>query len=42
MHYVVVSDHGMAALSPDRMIVLDNYIDVAAMDVVDWAPVLGL
>ena len=42
VHYIVVSDHGMAALSPDRMIVLDNYIDVAAMDVVDWAPVLGL
>ncbi len=42
MHYVVVSDHGMAALSPDRMIVLDDYIDVATMDVVDWAPVLGL
>src|ERR687898_1376046 len=32
VHYVVVSDHGMAALSPDRMIVLDNYIDVAVMD----------
>ena len=42
MHYVVVSDHGMAALSPDRMIVLDDYIDVAAVDVVDWAPVLGV
>ena len=42
VHYVVVSDHGMAALSPDRMIVLDDYIDVATTDVVDWAPVLGL
>ena len=42
VHYVVVSDHGMAALSPDRMIVLDHLIDVAQMDVVDWAPVLGL
>ena len=42
VHYVVVSDHGMAALSPDRMIVLDRYIDVAATDVVDWAPVLGV
>jgi predicted AlkP superfamily pyrophosphatase or phosphodiesterase len=42
VHYVVVSDHGMAALSPDRMIVLDNLIDVAQMDVIDWAPVLGL
>ena len=42
VHYVVTSDHGMAALSPDRMIVLDNYIDVATADVVDWAPVLAL
>ncbi len=42
MHYVMVSDHGMAALSRDRMIVLDDYVDVATMDVVDWAPVLGL
>ncbi len=42
VHYVIVSDHGMAALSPDRVIVLDDYIDVASADVVDWAPVLGL
>ena len=42
MHYVVVSDHGMAALSRDRMIVLDDYLDVATMDIVDWSPVLGL
>ena len=42
VHYVVVSDHGMAALSPERMILIDDYIDVAAADVVDWAPVLAL
>jgi hypothetical protein len=30
VNYVVVSDHGMAALSPDRTIVLDDYIDVTA------------
>jgi predicted AlkP superfamily pyrophosphatase or phosphodiesterase len=42
VHYVVVSDHGMAALSPDRMIVLDDYIDVSTVDVVDWAPILAL
>lgn len=42
VHFVVVSDHGMAALSPDRMIVVDDYIDIATADVVDWAPVLGL
>ena len=42
VHYVLVSDHGMAALSTDRMIVLDDYIDVSTADVVDWAPVLAL
>jgi predicted AlkP superfamily pyrophosphatase or phosphodiesterase len=42
VHYVVVSDHGMAALSSDRMIVLDSFIDVASVDVVDWSPLLGL
>jgi len=42
VNYIVVSDHGMAALSPDRMIVLDDYIDVSTADVIDWAPVLAL
>lgn len=42
VNYVVVSDHGMAALSPDRVIVLDDYIDITTADVVDWAPVLEL
>lgn len=42
VNYVVVSDHGMAALSRDRMIVLDDYIDPATADIIDWAPVLGV
>jgi predicted AlkP superfamily pyrophosphatase or phosphodiesterase len=42
VHYVVVSDHGMAALSTDRVIVLDDYIDIGAMDIVDWSPLLAL
>jgi predicted AlkP superfamily pyrophosphatase or phosphodiesterase len=42
VHYVIVSDHGMSALSPDRTIVLDDYIDVSTADVVDWSPLLGL
>jgi predicted AlkP superfamily pyrophosphatase or phosphodiesterase len=42
VHYVIVSDHGMSQLSPDRMIILDNYLDVSTVDVVDWAPVLAL
>jgi len=42
VNYVVVSDHGMAALSADRVIQLDDYIDVATADIVDWSPVLAL
>jgi predicted AlkP superfamily pyrophosphatase or phosphodiesterase len=42
VHYVIVSDHGMAALSTDRTIALDDYLDLSTVDVVDWAPVLGL
>ena len=42
VNYVVVSDHGMAALDPARVILLDDYIDLATADVVDWSPVLGL
>jgi predicted AlkP superfamily pyrophosphatase or phosphodiesterase len=42
VHYVIVSDHGMAAVNRDRLIVVDDYIDVDQMDVVDWSPVLAL
>jgi predicted AlkP superfamily pyrophosphatase or phosphodiesterase len=42
VNYVIVSDHGMSALSPDRVIVLDDYIDVSTADVIDWSPLLGL
>jgi len=42
VNYVIVSDHGMAQLSADRMIVLDDYINVDPEEVTDWAPVLGI
>jgi predicted AlkP superfamily pyrophosphatase or phosphodiesterase len=42
VNYIVVSDHGMSALSPDRVIVLDDYIDLASVEVIDWAPVVGV
>jgi predicted AlkP superfamily pyrophosphatase or phosphodiesterase len=42
VHYVVVSDHGMAAVSAERVVVLDDYINVDEADVVDWSPVLAL
>jgi len=42
VNYVVVSDHGMAPTSPDRRIVLDDYVDPDTVDVIDWSPVLAL
>jgi len=39
---VVVSDHGMAGLSSDRRILLDDYIDVKAVDVLEANGFLAL
>jgi predicted AlkP superfamily pyrophosphatase or phosphodiesterase len=39
---IVVSDHGMAAVSRERTIVLDDYIDVSTVDLIDSSPILGL
>lgn len=36
---IIVSDHGMAPVSGDRQIVLDDYIDLTTIDVIDWTPV---
>lgn len=42
VHYIVLSDHGMSQLSPDRVIVLDDYVDLSTVDVIDWSPVVTL
>jgi len=39
---VIVSDHGMAETSAERVIALDDYIDLDDVRVVDWTPVLAL
>jgi predicted AlkP superfamily pyrophosphatase or phosphodiesterase len=36
--YVVVSDHGMAPTSDDRLIFLDDYLAPGEIDVVEWSP----
>lgn len=38
---VVVSDHGMAAVSPDRVVLLDDALDLDAVDV-DWGEPVGV
>jgi len=40
--FVVVSDHGMAPMSDDRVIFLDDYLDLSRVDVADWGEVVQL
>ncbi|MGE0439196.1 MAG: ectonucleotide pyrophosphatase/phosphodiesterase [Gemmatimonadales bacterium] len=39
---VIVSDHGMTGISPDRVIFLDDYVPIEPGDIVDLAPVTAL
>lgn len=42
VNVVVVSDHGMASASTDRVVVLDDYIALDDVRIVDLNPTLGL
>jgi predicted AlkP superfamily pyrophosphatase or phosphodiesterase len=42
VNLVLVSDHGMSQLSPERVIVLDDYLDVDEIDLIDSAPIVGI
>jgi len=42
VNIVVVSDHGMSPTSRDRIIFIDDYVDLDAAHAVDWNPVLAL
>jgi predicted AlkP superfamily pyrophosphatase or phosphodiesterase len=42
INIVVVSDHGMAPTSEDRVVVLDDYIPLKDVEVIDINPTLGL
>lgn len=39
---IVVSDHGMAEVSSQRTIALDDYVSMDSLDVGDWSPVATL
>jgi predicted AlkP superfamily pyrophosphatase or phosphodiesterase len=41
-NFVLVSDHGMTPLSQERTIVLDDYIDMATVDLIDSSPIVAL
>ena len=42
VNIIVVSDHGMSATSPERVIFVDDYVDLETANPVDWNPVLAL
>ena len=42
VNLVVVADHGMTAISADRVVYLDDYLDLSTMQVIDWMPVTGI
>lgn len=39
---ILVADHGMADVSRERVIALDDYVDLSTVDVVDWNPVAAI
>jgi predicted AlkP superfamily pyrophosphatase or phosphodiesterase len=39
VNIVVVADHGMVPIAPERSIFLDDYINMDDVDVVDWGPI---
>ncbi len=41
-NFVLVSDHGMAEVAADRIIVLDDYMDMSTVDLVDSSPIVGI
>lgn len=42
VNVIVVADHGMAPLSRDRAIYLDDYIAMDSVDVIEWTPVADI
>ena len=42
VNIIVVSDHGMAPTARAQTIVLDDYVDLSSVMVVDWSPVLAI
>lgn len=42
VNLIMVSDHGMCEISAERTIFLDDYIDLAKVEVVDWNPVAAI
>ncbi len=43
LNFIITSDHGMAQLSPDRVVFLDQYVDTADIEFCDgWNPAMNI
>jgi predicted AlkP superfamily pyrophosphatase or phosphodiesterase len=42
VNFVVVSDHGMTPASDERLVFLDDYVDLSTIDVVNWESLLQI
>jgi len=42
VNIIVVSDHGMAPLSRERIVYLDDYLDPTNLNIINWYPVLDI
>jgi predicted AlkP superfamily pyrophosphatase or phosphodiesterase len=42
VNLLIVSDHGMAAVRPENHIYLDDLVDTASVEVVEWGPAMSL
>ena len=39
---VIVSDHGMSQIATNRVIFLDDYLQLSTVEAIEWSPTLGL
>lgn len=42
VNVLIVSDHGMIGLSPERLLILDDLINMEDVNVISYSPVIGL
>ena len=42
VNIIILSDHGMAQLSPERLIFLDDYLDPSNLNMPNWSPIMDI
>lgn len=42
VNVIIVSDHGMTTVTSERVIYLDDYLDLNQVEIVDWNPIVAI